>query len=96
MVMGSSGRDVVAKYINRTVDYYITQSKGSNYAVREAACNCMAELCDKVDRQAVQPHVLLMLRALILCFKDQSWPVRDAACVACGRSVHSTLFTVKS
>jgi hypothetical protein len=45
----------------------------------------MAELMEKVDKAAVAPHVPALLRALILCFKDMSWPVRDAACVACGR-----------
>ena len=29
----------------------------------------------------------LLLRALVTCFKDESWPVRDAACTACGRCV---------
>eukprot|EP00878_Enallax_costatus_P010189 GHUV01010637.1.p2 GENE.GHUV01010637.1~~GHUV01010637.1.p2 ORF type:complete len:334 (+),score=84.12 GHUV01010637.1:2064-3065(+) len=44
---------------------------------------------EKVDRQAVAPHVPDLLRALLLCFKDSSWPVRDAACTACGRCVVS-------
>ena len=28
-----------------------------------------------------------MLSALLDCFKDQSWPVRDCACIACGHFV---------
>ncbi|PNH01665.1 hypothetical protein TSOC_012431 [Tetrabaena socialis] len=40
-----------------------------------------------VDRAAVAPHVPALLRALVLCFKDTSWPVRDAACTATGRAV---------
>ena len=67
------------------VDYYISQSKANNHAVREAACACIAELMEKVSPAAVGPHVPALLRALLLCFKDTSWPVRDAACVACGR-----------
>jgi hypothetical protein len=70
----------------------VTQSKANNHAVREAACACVAELMEKVDRHAVAPHVPVLLRALLLCFKDMSWPVRDAACVACGRCVAVVLF----
>lgn len=69
------------------VAYYISQSKANNHAVREAACAVIAELLEKIDKAAVAPHVAALLRALILCFKDMSWPVRDAACVACGRWV---------
>lgn len=39
----------------------------------------------QVDRTAVTPHVPTLLRALTFTFKDASWPVRDAACSACGR-----------
>ena len=30
-----------------------------------------------------------MLKALLDCFKDESWPVRDCACLACGHFVSS-------
>ncbi|EFN56492.1 expressed protein [Chlorella variabilis] len=87
MVMGDSGREQVAKCAPQVVAYYIEQSKANNHAVREAACACIAELMCKVDRQAVSPFVPRLLRALLMCFKDASWPVRDAACLACGRCV---------
>jgi hypothetical protein len=35
----------------------------------------------------LQPHVHTLLDALIVCFDDDSWPVRDAACVACARFI---------
>ncbi|GBF89452.1 hypothetical protein Rsub_02024 [Raphidocelis subcapitata] len=85
--VGQRGRALVAEHIDPVVSYYIAQSKANNHAVREAACACIAELMEKVDKAAVAPHVPTLLRALILCFKDMSWPVRDAACVACGRCV---------
>jgi hypothetical protein len=72
-------------WLHQVVFYYISQSKASNHAVREASCAVIAELMDKVDRPAVAPHVPDLLRALLLCFKDSSWPVRDSACTACGR-----------
>jgi hypothetical protein len=71
----------------QVVFYYISQSKARNHAVREASCAVIAELMEKVDRAAVSPHVPDLLGALLLCFKDSSWPVRDAACTACGRCV---------
>ena len=33
------------------------------------------------------PFVPRLLLALVDCFKDESWPVRDAACGACGKCV---------
>jgi hypothetical protein len=69
----------------QVVFYYISQSKANNHAVREASCAVIAELMEKVDKAAVSAHVPDLLRALLLCFKDSSWPVRDAACTACGR-----------
>jgi hypothetical protein len=60
--------------------------QANNHAVREAACACMAELCAKVDKAAVAPHVPAMLHALLICFKDDSWPCRDAASTASGRA----------
>lgn len=61
--------------------------------MREAACHCIAELCTKVvptseeARAKFGPFVAQLLEALVDCFKDQSWPVRDSACIACGHFV---------
>jgi hypothetical protein len=87
LVMGDQGRFWVAKCAPIVVSYYVEQSKANNHAVREAACACIAELMCKVDKEAVAPHVPRLLRALLMCFRDASWPVRDAACLACGRCV---------
>merc|ERR1711957_404434 len=32
----------------------------------------------------LEPYVPSLLQALIMCFHDESWPVRDEACLACG------------
>lgn len=87
MVMKDEGRVWVAKCAPTVVSYYVEQSKANNHAVREAACACIAEFMSKVDRDAVAPHVPRLLRALLTCFRDASWPVRDAACIATGRCV---------
>ena len=67
--------------------FYVLQSEADNHAVREAACACIAELATKVGTDPVKGHVPDLIRGLIVCFEDDSWPVRDAACNACGSFV---------
>ncbi|XP_062503877.1 uncharacterized protein LOC134180707 isoform X2 [Corticium candelabrum] len=81
------GKELVETHICGMVDYYIEQTTSDNHAVREAACACIAELGSKIGASFVQPYVLRLLPALVTCFKDESWPVRDAACIACGNFV---------
>jgi len=83
-LMSHDGPQKVAEHIECIVQYYRMQAEADNHAVREAACHCISELSRKVDREAVKPHVRDLLDALIACFKDESWPVRDAACTALG------------
>lgn len=40
---------------------------------------------DQVAPEYLATHVDRLLKALLVCFFDESWPVRDAACVASGR-----------
>ncbi|KAK9823094.1 hypothetical protein WJX72_000228 [[Myrmecia] bisecta] len=87
LIMGQEGRHWVARCAPQVVAYYTLQSKTNNYCVREAACNCMAELATKIDKAAVQPFLPRIMRALISCFRDDSWPVRDAACIATAKCV---------
>jgi hypothetical protein len=84
MVMGDRGREVVAKYVKEIVDYYIEMT---SHSVREAACHCIAELATKVDKNAVRPHVPRLLEALLFSFRDPSFLVRDAACLASSQFV---------
>lgn len=87
IIVGTEGKHMVEKYITETVEFYISQTKADNHAVREAACACIAELGTKVSQDSLRSHVSDLLQALVCCFKDDSWPVRDAACVACGNFV---------
>uniref|UniRef100_UPI00358EA03A uncharacterized protein isoform X1 n=1 Tax=Myxine glutinosa TaxID=7769 RepID=UPI00358EA03A len=87
MVVGDCGRLLVSRYIDHFVTYYLEASEANNHAVREAACTCIAELATKVDAASVRPHVLKLMESLLLSFEDESWPVRDAACMACGNLV---------
>lgn len=93
-VFGEQGKEVVSKYADDISTYYISQSQADNHAVREAACHCISELCSKVAvtdeaKDPFRDHISNLLEALVDCFKDESWPVRDAACVACGFFVAS-------
>jgi hypothetical protein len=51
MAVGTTGREVIGRYILPTVDYYVQQSQGPNYCVREAACHCMGELVVCVQKE---------------------------------------------
>lgn len=89
LVFPESGIEVVAQSIAPIVRYYVQMCDADNHVVREAACQAVAELAgkigmDKVHYTALQPHVQILLQALIMCFHDESWPVRDEACLACG------------
>jgi hypothetical protein len=86
-VMGTEGPTIVAGVVGDVVEYYRFATDADNHAVRECACACIAELAQKVEPAVVTPHVDAMLESLLICFRDQSWPVRDAACVATGRFV---------
>ena len=90
-VHGDQGKEVICRFAAEVATFYISQSQADNHAVREAACHCISELCTKVAQQVskepFKPYVAEMLAALLDCFKDMSWPVRDCACIACGSFV---------
>ncbi|EEB20167.1 hypothetical protein Phum_PHUM604480 [Pediculus humanus corporis] len=78
-VTGTAGKELVEQYIEATLS--------DNHAVREAACACIAELASKISKEHVRPYVNELLNTLVICFQDNSWPVRDAACLACGNFI---------
>ena len=84
---GEAGKGLVEKHMAEVVAFYADQADAANHAVREAACACIAELGLKVDRECVRPHVPQLVDVLLDCFQDESWPVRDASCVASGRFI---------
>jgi len=86
-IAGQRGKSLVEQYISNTTEYYIKSTQADNHAVREAACQCIAELANKIDRDILKPYVDVLLQTLIDCFRDDSWPVRDMACVAAGSFV---------
>ncbi|ETO19263.1 hypothetical protein RFI_17966 [Reticulomyxa filosa] len=76
-----SGAGLVAEFIDDIVVYFAQQARADNHTVRQAACHCIVELATKVDHQAVSKHVTTLVEALMACFKDEAWAVRDAACI---------------
>eukprot|EP01094_Clydonella_sp_ATCC50884_P017104 TRINITY_DN2918_c0_g1_i1.p1 TRINITY_DN2918_c0_g1~~TRINITY_DN2918_c0_g1_i1.p1 ORF type:complete len:832 (-),score=205.17 TRINITY_DN2918_c0_g1_i1:39-2534(-) len=89
LVTGTNGKALLEECIDETVKYYCMQSEADNHAVREAACHCIAEMGAKLNPDRVRPHIPQLHQALMVCFRDASWPVRDAACTASGRFVRS-------
>lgn len=83
-ICGDQGIKFVENHIEAVVKYYIQATQANNHAVREAACHCIAELAIKINSDKTRPFVPSLINALLDCFKDDSWPVRDAACVSCG------------
>ncbi len=82
---GKLSRKLVSEYIKEVSAYYIIQTQADNHAVREAACHAIVELAVKVDTEVLIDRVPALLDALLVCFQDESWPVRDAACLASAR-----------
>ena len=60
------------------MEYYLSASGAENHAVREAACYCISELTRKLPAAPLQAHVTRLMDALVVCFQDDSWPVRDS------------------
>ncbi|CAH8538065.1 unnamed protein product [Dicrocoelium dendriticum] len=83
-VTKGEGKRLLSDYLGSALDYYIKQTDADNHAVREAACAVIAETVSKLDAQLLLPHIGVLLEALVVCFGDESWPVRDAACSALG------------
>lgn len=88
-VIGDDGRVYLVKLLPQVVAYYQSQCGANNHAVREAACQSLAEVATRLDPNAVRPLVALICSALIDCFKDESWPVRDHACLALSKIANS-------
>lgn len=89
LIFPDNGVQVVAQTIAPVVRYYVKMCDADNHVVREGACQAVAELAVKIGMDhenaiVLQPHVNVLLQALLMCFHDESWPVRDEACLACG------------
>lgn len=89
MVMKDRGMALVAENLPAVVRYYVKMCDADNHVVREAACQAIAELATRLGshpeyHELIKSQIDLLLQALLMCFHDESWPVRDEACLACG------------
>ncbi|CAL8074017.1 unnamed protein product [Calicophoron daubneyi] len=78
------GKKLLGLYLEPVIEFYIKQSDADNHAVREAACNAIAEAVSKLNPSIIRPHMKPISDALVVCLSDESWPVREAACIALG------------
>ena len=82
LVTKGEGKQLVEKHLPEVVSYYVQQCDAKNHAIREAALLCIAELAIKMEHSLVSLHVSDLLDAVVPCYEDDSWPVRDGACQA--------------
>ena len=68
-------------YMVQVTAYYVQCAKTNNHTVREAACQCIAELFTKIERTAVNGQLAKLQRTLRRCLKDDSWTVRPVAII---------------
>jgi len=89
MLFKDSGLDLVVANLGAVCRYYVKMCDADNHVVREAACQAVAELAVRLGEHkeyhdSLQSFIDLLLQSLLMCFHDESWPVRDEACLACG------------
>jgi len=78
-VFKENGLELVAKNVGPVCRYYVKMCDANNHVVREGACQAVAELATKLSAhspETLQPYVPMLLQALLMCFHDESWPVR--------------------
>jgi HEAT repeat len=89
LVFTNSALPKIADNLPAVCRYYIKMCDADNHAVREAACQAIAEVAVRLGENEeytnkLKNHIDSLLQALVMCFHDESWPVRDEACLACG------------
>lgn len=89
IIFADSGLKLVVDNLGAVTRYYVKMCDADNHVVREAACQAVAELAVRLGdhkeyHDDLLPFIDLMLQSLLMCFHDESWPVRDEACLACG------------
>eukprot|EP00760_Papus_ankaliazontas_P012220 PhM_4_TR15223/c0_g1_i1/m.95670 len=82
LVVGLRGPELIVNHLPAFIDFYEVQADADNHAVREAACHCISELATRIDKDGVRPFVGRLMDILLVAFQDDSWPVRDVACVS--------------
>ena len=90
LLFAKNGKDYLIKNAKEVSNFYCNQTMSEDQSDREAACHCIAEIASKLavigpdEKIAFKPHIESLLASLLFCLRDESWLVRDAACVATG------------
>lgn len=93
LLFANNGKELLSRYPQEVSKYYCSQSMSDDQSDREAACHCIAEIGTKLAvlgseyKDSFKPYIAELLSCLVFCLRDESWLVRDAACVATGSFV---------
>ena len=93
-MISGNGEGFFARLDFREVCYAFNSRFYMHFFKFLAACQCIAELASKLSPEILAPHVNDLLSTLIETFHDDSWPVRDMACVACKCLYYIIFFTL--
>ncbi|CAD7971868.1 unnamed protein product [Amoebophrya sp. A25] len=96
MLNPRGGIPLILACLDEIVDAYADSTNAPNHAVREAACKCILELAERVAPQSPREFSLpfngedrsraqVLVAAVLSALEDESWPVRDHACLAAAR-----------
>ena len=78
------GKELVEKYIEFVIEYYIKMSKSSNHMISEASLSGINELVLKINKNIVLPYINIIINDIIICLYSDSWPIVDSATISSG------------
>ncbi|GMI12834.1 hypothetical protein TrRE_jg10611 [Triparma retinervis] len=79
--MVPNGKEVLEKHLPKVIRHYVKALDEDNHVVRESAALAIGEIVEKISQEKVDPHLQLITESVKAAFYDESWPVRDRACV---------------
>lgn len=77
----ADGKEVLETHLPAVIRHYVKALDEDNHVVRESAALAIGEIVEKIERTKVEPHLTLIGESVKAAFYDESWPVRDRACV---------------
>ncbi|GMH64351.1 hypothetical protein TrRE_jg1602 [Triparma retinervis] len=77
----ANGKEVLETHLPAVIRHYVKVLDEDNHVVRESAALAIGEIVEKIERTKVEPHLTLIGERVKAAFYDESWPVRDRACV---------------
>ena len=88
MTLGpGGGKKILADHIDDTINYYMGQLDADNSGVREASCHALCEVMTHLDKDLMESRIGSIVAGLMVAIRDDSWAVREGACLAIGESI---------